>query len=201
MSAVQGPQKQTGDQVLEKMNKLRTFAQSRFSEHLPPVHARNMERAVFNWCCRTTTEPSFENKFFDAKYRHKVVHLTDVLKKEPVAGLLLKVDGDKVLTKIIVGPQLAVRIRKQEFHPDQIPELSPDVLWPNGPYSQTLLARKKRDLEREQVAAQDANYEGLFKCGKCKSKKTRYYQLQTRSADEPMTTYVTCIDCGSKWKC
>jgi len=27
-----------------------------------------------------------------------------------------------------------------------------------------------------------------FKCGKCKSRKCKYYQMQTRSADEPMTT-------------
>ena len=39
-------------------------------------------------------------------------------------------------------------------------------------------------------------------CSRCKKKSNcDYYQLQTRSADEPMTTYVTCIDCGSRWKC
>lgn len=32
----------------------------------------------------------------------------------------------------------------------------------------------------------------MFKCGKCKQNKTTYYQMQTRSADEPMTTFVTC---------
>lgn len=42
--------------------------------------------------------------------------------------------------------------------------------------------------------------EGLFKCGKCKSRKTTYYQLQTRSADEPATTFVTCVGCGNRWK-
>ena len=31
--------------------------------------------------------------------------------------------------------------------------------------------------------------------------KCTYYQLQTRSADEPMTTFVTCINCGNRWKC
>ncbi len=40
-----------------------------------------------------------------------------------------------------------------------------------------------------------------FKCGKCKSKNCSYYQLQTRSADESMTTFVSCIDCGNRWKC
>ncbi|KAG0242685.1 RNA polymerase II elongation factor [Mortierella sp. GBA43] len=40
----------------------------------------------------------------------------------------------------------------------------------------------------------------MFKCGKCKGRKCRYYQMQTRSADEPMTTFVTCINCGNRWK-
>jgi transcription elongation factor S-II len=40
-----------------------------------------------------------------------------------------------------------------------------------------------------------------FTCRKCKSKECSYYQLQTRSADEPMTTFVTCLDCGKRWKC
>ncbi len=40
-----------------------------------------------------------------------------------------------------------------------------------------------------------------FTCYKCKSHKCSYYQLQTRSADEPMTTYVDCLNCGNRWKC
>jgi transcription elongation factor S-II len=39
-----------------------------------------------------------------------------------------------------------------------------------------------------------------FKCGKCKQRKCTYYQLQTRSADEPMTTFVTCVNCDNRWK-
>lgn len=38
-------------------------------------------------------------------------------------------------------------------------------------------------------------------CSSCKRKtKCDYYQLQTRSADEPMTTFVTCLECDKRWK-
>ena len=40
-----------------------------------------------------------------------------------------------------------------------------------------------------------------FKCYKCKKRQCTYYQMQTRSADEPMTTFVTCLNCGNNWKC
>jgi transcription elongation factor S-II len=59
--------------------------------------------------------------------------------------------------------------------------------------------KKKRDENKfnGNITATTDN----FTCYKCKSQKCSYYQLQTRSADEPMTTYVDCLNCGNRWKC
>ena len=40
----------------------------------------------------------------------------------------------------------------------------------------------------------------LFKCRKCGSRETSYYEVQTRSADEPMTQFITCLKCDNRWK-
>lgn len=61
---------------------------------------------------------------------------------------------------------------------------------------QAKIKRDKFKFETNVEAATDT-----FKCRKCHSNKCTYYQMQTRSADEPMTTFVTCIDCGCRWKC
>lgn len=53
-------------------------------------------------------------------------------------------------------------------------------------------------MEQAKKAAQKT--EGFFTCKKCKSKKTTFYQQQTRGADEPMTNFVTCLDCGHQMK-
>jgi DNA-directed RNA polymerase subunit M/transcription elongation factor TFIIS len=42
--------------------------------------------------------------------------------------------------------------------------------------------------------------DGVFTCHSCGSKKTSYYSLQTRSADEPMTNFITCVICKNRWK-
>ena len=39
-----------------------------------------------------------------------------------------------------------------------------------------------------------------FECKRCKSRETAYYEVQTRSADEPMTIFITCLNCGNRWK-
>ena len=59
--------------------------------------------------------------------------------------------------------------------------------------------KRKRDKSKTQL---NLNIEeGAFQCRKCGSKKTTYYQMQTRSADEPMTTFVQCTECPARWKC
>eukprot|EP00658_Telonema_sp_P-2_P001051 TRINITY_DN10394_c0_g1_i2.p1 TRINITY_DN10394_c0_g1~~TRINITY_DN10394_c0_g1_i2.p1 ORF type:complete len:208 (+),score=54.78 TRINITY_DN10394_c0_g1_i2:877-1500(+) len=39
-----------------------------------------------------------------------------------------------------------------------------------------------------------------FQCGKCRKRRCVYFQKQTRSADEPMTTFVSCKECGNQWR-
>uniref|UniRef100_A0A7S4F3R9 Transcription elongation factor S-II n=1 Tax=Chrysotila carterae TaxID=13221 RepID=A0A7S4F3R9_CHRCT len=42
--------------------------------------------------------------------------------------------------------------------------------------------------------------DGILKCPKCKSMKTEYTEVQTRSADEPTTKKCFCNDCNYRWK-
>ncbi|XP_015924425.1 DNA-directed RNA polymerase III subunit RPC10 [Parasteatoda tepidariorum] len=37
-------------------------------------------------------------------------------------------------------------------------------------------------------------------CPKCGHPKAYFLQIQTRSADEPMTTFYKCVDCAHRWK-
>jgi transcription elongation factor S-II len=61
---------------------------------------------------------------------------------------------------------------------------------------QAKIKKDKSKYDTQQEAMTDT-----FKCRKCHSNKCSYYQMQTRSADEPMTTFVTCIECANRWKC
>uniref|UniRef100_A0A0R3S4P3 Transcription elongation factor n=1 Tax=Elaeophora elaphi TaxID=1147741 RepID=A0A0R3S4P3_9BILA len=58
----------------------------------------------------------------------------------------------------------------------------------------------RQAIEEYQMAVQEGTPSDMFKCGKCGKKNCTYTQVQTRSADEPMTTFVFCRECGNRWK-
>ena len=57
------------------------------------------------------------------------------------------------------------------------------------------LLREQSELEGNKALATDR-----FFCSRCQKRECTYYELQTRSADEPMTIFITCVNCGKRWK-
>lgn len=58
----------------------------------------------------------------------------------------------------------------------------------------------KKKLEYIALKKNNIYTTDLYECKKCKNRKCTLYQQQTRSADEPMTTFITCTICKNKWK-
>jgi DNA-directed RNA polymerase subunit M/transcription elongation factor TFIIS len=185
----------------------RTYAGGKFSELLGEgVLARNCERSVLNWTFKKfrRDEAAWDNKQFRATYKQKLVNLLTEFKREKskMVAVSLSTTGDGVKVKLDVMPQLVCRLQRKELESTKLAWYPAEVLDPKGLVSQAMFKLKTKELAMEAAKAKhDEEYAGMFKCGKCKSKKTTYYQMQTRSADEPMTTYVTCMGCNNRWKC
>lgn len=131
----------------------------------------------------------------------KATWLLEEFKRAPMVASTLKVGAEGVTLELDIVPQLVHRLKKKELESAKLAFYTADILWPDGPFAQAMFRHKSRDLAIENARKNDEEYTGIFKCGKCKSTKTSYYQMQTRSADEPMTSYVTCGACGNRWKC
>lgn len=58
----------------------------------------------------------------------------------------------------------------------------------------------KESIREHQLSKVGGTETDMFTCSKCKGKNCTYTQVQTRSADEPMTTFVLCNECGNRWK-
>jgi len=150
----------------------------------PESLASNLEKAIYNWTIRETKfrgeSPSWDTITFKNLYKNKL--------------LTIKYNME--------NSNLTDRIISKELKTKFVVDLTSTGLDPNGRHAQMVQARQDRSNKLLMASNDiDENYSGLFTCGKCKSKKTTYYQMQTRSADEPMTTFVTCINCSKRWKC
>jgi len=186
---------------------LREYARQAFGRELgPSVSAKNAEISVLNWAVqdsrRINTEASWENPVFRMKYKRKVFWLLSEMKRPGSAvDVTLEPSGDGVRVKLGLVNQLVYRLQHKELDVKNLAKYSADVLWPEGPWAASMFKIRSKELAKEQAqAALDASYEGMFTCRKCKKSKVTYTQAQTRSADEPMTTFFCCLACGHRWK-
>lgn len=144
------------------------------------VMARNIERSIYNYSIDKAQEykiiKRFDNKFFVLVYLDKFKMIYFNLKDNI---LIQKLENKEILSRDIAYKS------HQELYPEK---------W------SVILEERKTRLENKYFPNIEASTEN-FNCRKCKGNKCTYYQAQTRSADEPMTTFVTCLDCGNRWKC
>ena len=139
----------------------------------------NLEKGIYNYSLAASEEKKlikkWSNEAFVILYIQKLRCVLLNLKHKEIV--------DKLLCKSFKAHELAF-MNHQEVRPD---------LW-------TTLIEEKRIKDENKFTPKIEASTDDFICGKCKSKKCTYYQLQTRSADEPMTTFVTCLDCGNRFK-
>jgi len=143
------------------------------------VTAINLEKGVFNYSLKEATSrkliKKWENPEFVQVYLDRLRTIYINLKNNDILELL---QSKELL------PQSFASMTHQEMNPKRWHEL--------------LEQKMKRDANKFTTNIQAST--DMFTCKKCKSKRCTYYELQTRSADEPATIFVTCLDCGKNWK-
>ncbi|CAN4105332.1 unnamed protein product [Withania somnifera] len=97
------------------------------------------------------------------------------------------------------NPDFRRKVLIGQYSPGSIVELSPEDMASDERQKENQKIKAKALFNSELGGPPKASTD-KFKCGRCGKNKTTYYQMQTRSADEPMTTYVTCVNCDNRWK-
>lgn len=147
--------------------------------------AINLERGIFNACVsQKDSKTIFWNNSFRDQYISHFLHIYHNLNPNGHVG----------------NPNLLRRFLDKEFSIDYLcREMSGEDMFPERYYEY----HQEQQEELDKIEAHKAmlnQVTGLFRCGKCKQNKTTYYQLQIRGADESMSTFVTCVICGNKWR-
>jgi DNA-directed RNA polymerase subunit M/transcription elongation factor TFIIS len=142
--------------------------------------SRNIERGIYNFTLKECTNrkllKKWDNPFFVTIYIDRMKSIYTNLQYEPFKKLIQS--GDIKMSELAY-------MTHQEMRPDK--------------WTKMIEEKSKRDQCKYETEIQAST--DRFICRKCKSNQCSYYQLQTRSADEPMTTFVTCINCSARWRC
>ena len=85
-------------------------------------------------------------------------------------------------------------INNDEFDLDKIAYMRYDKLFPGH------WEKIKKDLELKEAKSFNLATTDLYLCKNCKKRRCTINQMQTRSADEPMTVFITCQNCKTTWK-
>lgn len=97
------------------------------------------------------------------------------------------------------NPGLRTRVVSGDISAERLRTMTPQEMAPEE-LKKEIEQIEKQNLFKAQGAKEQRAVTDRFTCGKCKQKKVSYYQMQTRSADEPLTTFCTCENCGNRWK-
>ncbi|KAG1962129.1 transcription elongation factor A protein [Pimephales promelas] len=97
------------------------------------------------------------------------------------------------------NPDLRRNVLCGNISPDRIASMTAEEM-ASAELKEIRKALTKESIREHQLSKVGGTETDMFICGKCRGKNCTYTQVQTRSADEPMTTFVLCNECGNRWK-
>jgi transcription elongation factor S-II len=145
----------------------------------------DLEKGIFNWCIKYADDKgivkNWDSDIFCQIYQDKCRSVISNLDE----------------TSYVNNKRLLKRMKEKEFKPHELAFMKPENVFPER-WKDIIETKIKKDQqigENTMTAMTDA-----FKCGKCFKNECVYYQMQTRSADEPMSIFVRCLNCGNHWR-
>ena len=147
--------------------------------------SNKIEKGIWEWSCNYSKEKgidsSITNKVFRNIYKNKCI------------SIFSNLDFDSSIDNVY----LYKRLQAKEFEPEKMAYMKPYELFPQN--WKTLLDKKFK-IDKNLYETRTESATDIYLCGKCKKRMCTFFQLQIRSADEPMTTFVSCLNCGNRWK-
>lgn len=152
-----------------------------------PVLGKRLEICLWNWMIRTCERDGIRGELLKwANPRCRYRYTTRALSLE----FNLKNAGN---------PALLERVKSRALSVKALADMTPHQMWPEHwepVYQRVAMQQMRREASLDCASAPD----GAYTCSRCKSRKTVYTSLQIRSADEPATIFVRCLNCSRAWK-
>ena len=152
---------------------------------LDEVFSKDMEIGIYNWCIMECGTKRIARNWSNPKFYKLYI--------EKARSIISNIDSKSY----IKNTNLIERVKDKEFFPHDLAFMKPENVHPDmwSKTVDTLLKKYENAYENKAVAMTD-----MFKCGRCKKRECTFFEMQSRSADEPMTVFIRCVNCGNSWR-
>ena len=147
--------------------------------------SRKVEKSIYNYTINLSKEKRIKKKWSNPIFKN--------LYLSKARSLYSNIKSDSY----IKNKDFKQKILSNEINVDSIAMLSMYDIFPDI-WKDLINERIKKDKLKYELKPEAMT--NAFKCRKCNSRSCAYYEVQTRSADEPMTQFVNCLDCGNRWR-
>lgn len=147
--------------------------------------AQDAELGIYNWvlsyAARARVLKSWRNERFASIYAIKARSVIGNMDAHAYVG------NQRLLTRLVEG----------EFAPHDVAGMKPENLHPER-WQATLDLKIQQDHYIDN--AKPTSMTDAFKCKACGKRECTYIELQLRSSDEPASIFISCINCGKRWR-
>jgi transcription elongation factor S-II len=169
----------------DEIKEIRNGCIKLFSTLVGDDSAIKIEESIIKYICKICVNrkilKSWDNNSFKKMYFNKCRSLYSNLKDD----------------SYIKNTELIKKVKNNEISLENIAFMSFQELFPSH-WKKIMDEKYKKEKMMYETKVEAMTDQ--FKCRRCKSRKCTYYELQTRSADEAMTIFITCLNCGNRWK-
>ena len=159
--------------------------QGLLGKFLTPDQQIQLEKGLFNFTLdeakRKKTRLLWENSEFQILYEVQVA----------------RVISNLISTSYVSNTRLLERFQDGEFKIWEVPYMTVSDLYPER---WKTLAEREMKKEAKMLEVDKSMATDMFRCPRCGKRQCTYYEQQTRSADEPMTIFVRCLNCSKQWR-
>ena len=148
------------------------------------IISKNIEKSIYNYtidlCKVNNIKRNWNNIIFKNLYLSKI------------RSIYLNISDSYIKNK-----NFKKKILSKKIDIENIANLSSYDIFPEN-WKELIDEKMKRDKLKYELKPEAMT--DVFKCRKCNSRSCSYYEVQTRSADEPMTQFINCLNCGNRWR-
>ena len=139
----------------------------------------------------------YEASLSQADTRHIVKDWSIKLFEHIYMGVTRKIVGNLCPKSYVKNIELIKRYKSKEVNLKTIASMNYYTLFESKWRDRI---EHQKDIEKRQLEGNKSLATDQFLCSRCHKRECTYYEMQTRSADEPMTIFINCLNCGKNWR-